>query len=99
MTDPALDLPFGAEPEALSDPAPVEPRSDAHLLVLNRYRLELAQGLRCVSAVSGHLAIITETGDPHGVFDGQIDVLDTLVRQVGNTLTCLRNLVDSKGTA
>ena len=92
-TDPVISE---SQPPAL---APIDARSDAHLALVNRYRLEFAQGARAVSAVSGHLAILAETGDPHGVFDQQIEVWASLVRQVDNTLTCLRSLADSKGTA
>lgn len=80
-------------------PEPVDPRSESHLALVNHYRLQFAQGARAVSAVSGHLAVIAETGDPHGIFDQQVAVLDTLVRSVSNTLTCLQNLAASQGTA
>ena len=98
MSDPAFIPPI----DDLIEPAPVaavDPRSDAHLALVNHYRVQFAQGTRAVSAVSGHLAILAETGDPHGVFDQQIEVWASLVRQVDNTLTCLRSLADSKGTA
>ena len=76
-----------------------DPRSEAHLALVNQYRGQFAQGARAVSAVSGHLAILAETGDPHSIFDQQVGVLDTLVRSLGNTLTQLQALADSKGTA
>ncbi|WP_267427189.1 hypothetical protein [Methylobacterium sp. GC_Met_2] len=79
--------------------APVDPRSEAHLAMLNRYRLEMAQAFRSISAVAGYLAIVTETADPHGVFDQQVATLDVLVRSAGNSLTCFQNLVASKGIA
>lgn len=97
MTEPDFIPPIDGLPE--HGLGPVAARSDAHLAALKKYRLELAQGFRCISAVSNHLAIISETGDPHSVFDQQVEVLSTLIRQVDNSLTCLRNLADSKGTA
>ncbi len=80
-------------------PAPVDPRSESHLALVNHYRVQFVQDARALSTVSGHLAVIAETGDPHRIFERQVAVLDTLFRALGNTLRQLQALAETKGTA